>query len=60
MAEFEQFHFPRQFEHLNKQFGEFSKKPTTEGRQRVVVRVSASGKIAEGNRVVGRPFQLAA
>ena len=30
IAEFEQLHFPRQFEHLNEQFGEFAKKPAPE------------------------------
>ncbi|MEN9491877.1 MAG: hypothetical protein RJA63_2326, partial [Pseudomonadota bacterium] len=30
IAEFEQFHFPGQFKHLNKQFGEFAKKPAPE------------------------------
>lgn len=60
VAELEQFHFPGQFEHLNKQFGELAEKSAPESRQRVVIRVRAGGKVAEGDRVVGRPFQLAA
>ena len=31
-----------------------------QGHQRVVIRVGAGGKVAEGDQVVGRPFQLAA
>ena len=53
IAEFEQFHFPGQFEHLNEQLRELAEKSVTEGRQRVVVRVSAGGKMAEGYRRSG-------
>jgi hypothetical protein len=60
MAEFEPFHFTGQFEHLNKQFGEIAEKSPSEGRQRVVIQVGASRDVAEGDRVVGRTFQLAA
>ena len=43
LPSFEQFHFPGQFEHLNKQFGELAEKSAPESRQRVVIRVRAGG-----------------
>ena len=59
-AQFEQFHFLGQFQHLHKQAFQFAEKAPPEGGQRVVVRMAAGGNVAEGNRIISRSLQPAA
>jgi hypothetical protein len=59
-AQLQQFHFPRHLQYLHEQPGQFIEKASPEARQRVMVRVRASGNEAKRDRVVARPLDLAA
>lgn len=59
-AQFEQFHFLCQLQHLYKQGFQFTEKAPAERGQGIVVRMAAGRNVAEGNRVMGGALQFAA
>jgi hypothetical protein len=59
MAQPEQFHFPGHLQDLQEQVTQLVKKTPAERRQAVVIGMATGSNVAEGDRIVGRPLQLA-
>ena len=56
----EQFHLARQHQHLHEQRLDLLEEAPPERGQRVVIWVGVGRHVAEGDRIVGRPLDLAA
>ncbi len=60
VTQLEQLHFLGQLQHLHKQVAQFVKETSPERGQAIVIGMAPGGDVAERDRIVGRPLQLAA